>query len=353
MNPIDLRSDTVTTRTEAMREAMKTALVGDDVFREDPTVIELENRSAQITGKEKGLFVSSGTMGNLVALLSHCGRGDQILVARGAHIFQYEQGGASTLGGITMNPLGESKFRHLEAADVKKNIAQDDVHKPLTRLLSLENTMNGIPQPVEDIEAICQIARQNNLLVHLDGARIFNAACALEVEPGEIVAQVDSVQFCFSKGLSAPVGSMLCGNEKFIEKARRWRKAVGGGMRQAGVIAASCLIALEKMRDRLLEDHKTARALGEGLQSLEFVHCDLKNCHTNMVFLEVSIPGKTACDLEKKLKEKNLLVLALSDTMIRAVTHYGITDSDIDLAIEIFKNTVLEMAGEKTLVSGK
>ena len=353
MTMIDLRSDTVTTPTDEMREAMKSAPVGDDVFEEDPTVMKLEKRSAEIMGKEKGLFVSSGTMGNLVAILTHCGRGDELLVARGAHIFQYEQGTASTLGGITMNPIGTSKMEHLKASDVKQNIAPDDVHKPRTKLVSLENTLNGIPQPVDEVDEIGSIARSNKLVTHMDGARIFNAAQALGVEPGRIVKNIDTVQFCFSKGLSAPVGSMLCGSKSFISEARRWRKALGGGMRQVGVLANPCLISLEKMSKRLEEDHQTAKLLAEGLKKIDLIKCDLNLCQTNMVWIEPNIAGCDAFDLASRLKEKQVLVIAVSDKMIRAVTHYGITDSDIKKALSAIEESVKELAGSQSVISGK
>lgn len=353
MTTIDLRSDTVTIPTDEMREAMKSAPVGDDVFNEDPTVIRLERRSAELMGKESGLFVSSGTMGNLVAILTHCGRGDELLVARGAHIYQYEQGTASTLGGITMNPIGASKMEHLKASDVKQNIAPDDVHKPKTKLVTLENTLNGIPQAVDEVDQIASTAKGNNLSTHMDGARIFNAALALGVEPGRIVQNIDTVQFCFSKGLAAPVGSMLCGSQPFISEARRWRKALGGGMRQVGVLAGACLIALTKMAKRLAEDHQTAKLLAEGLKKVDMIECDPELSKTNMVWFEPKIPNVSAFALACALKEKGVLVIAISDKIIRAVTHYGITDSDIEKALGKIDETVKELASSQSLVSGK
>ena len=350
MTVIDLRSDTVTKPTLEMREAMKVAEVGDDVFGDDPTVNELEEQSASRLGKEKGLFVASGTMGNLVAVLTHCGRGDEILLARGAHIFQHEQGSAATLGGITMNPIGESQNRPLQADDIEKNISPVDVHKPITRLVTLENTLNGIAIPKDEIDSVCEVASKNKLATHLDGARIFNAATALKVSVCELVEKVDTVQFCFSKGLSAPVGSMLVGPASFINKARHWRKTVGGGMRQAGVLAGPCLIALNEMTKRLEEDHKNAYRLASAVNELEGIKVNLESCHTNMVSLK---GGRTAHDLVQSLHEKGLFVLATTDFMIRAVTHHGITASDIDRAIEMVGDAVKELNDSKAVSATK
>lgn len=349
MSSIDLRSDTVTKPSPAMREAMKEAKVGDDVFEEDPTVIELEELSAKTMGKEKGLFVSSGTMGNLVSLLSHCDRGDEVLLARAAHVFQYEVRAASTLGGISLNPLGNSKFSPITGDMVEKNIAPVDVHKPITKLVSLENTLNGMAIPKSQIDEVAKVAKEHNLKVHLDGARLFNAACALKISPREIVEEVDSVQFCFSKGLAAPVGSMVCGSKEFIQKARHWRKALGGGTRQAGVLAAPCLVAINQMTERLSEDHKNARVLAEAVNKIPGLKVDMEYCQTNMVFIETSITGKTAAHLVELLDNEGVKVLDVAKNTIRAVTHYGITDSDIDKVIEALKIAAKQLMPEKSL----
>ncbi|HMP52621.1 MAG TPA: low-specificity L-threonine aldolase [Candidatus Melainabacteria bacterium] len=353
MSVIDLRSDTVTRPTAAMKEAMAQAEVGDDVFGEDPTVNDLEAYSAQLMGKEAGLFVASGTMGNFVSLLSHCGRGDEVLVARGAHIFQYEQGGAFSLGGMELKPIGQSKMQALKASDVLDNISPRDQHKPITRLVCLENTLNGIAVPLETLDAVAEAAVGHNLKTHMDGARIFNAALALKTDVKRLVEKIDSVQFCFSKGLSAPAGSMVVGNREFIDKARRARKVLGGGMRQVGLLAAACRVALEKMTDRLEEDHENARKLAEGVAKLDCLQVDLSICQTNMVWIETNFPGEKlkAQDLVEAVKNLGVLVLATAPDKIRAVTHYGITDGDIDRTIAAFDTavtTVLEKADIQT-----
>lgn len=332
---VDLRSDTVTKPTRAMREAMMAAEVGDDVFGEDPNVKALESLSAEYLGKEAGLFVASGTMGNLVSLLTHCQRGDEILVSRGAHIFQYEQGGAASLGGLLLNPLGSSKMEHLKAEDVAENISADDVHKPRTRLVCLENTLNGRVIAKETVDQICTVAKEKGLKTHLDGARLFNASRTLDLTPSSLVENIDTVQFCFSKGLAAPVGSMIVGPLSFIEEARRARKLVGGGMRQVGVLAAACKIALTEMVERLDEDHRNARKLAEAINEMEYLRVNLDHCDTNMVWIETQFEENSAEDLVELLKKEGILMLAISNSKIRAVTHHGITDSDIDRCVDI------------------
>lgn len=354
MSVIDLRSDTVTRPTAAMKEAIAKAEVGDDVFGEDPTVNELEAYSAQLMGKEAGLFVASGTMGNFVSLLSHCGRGDEVLVARGAHIFQYEQGGASSLGGMVLNPIGQSKMQAITASDVLNNISACDVHKPITRLVCLENTLNGIAVPLETTDAVVDAARNQGLRTHMDGARIFNAALALKSDVKRLVEGIDSVQFCFSKGLSAPVGSMVVGDKEFIHKARRARKALGGGMRQAGLLAAACRVALDQMTGRLEEDHENARKLAEGVKELDFLNVDLSNCQTNMVWIETGFPDEKlkAQTLVDEIKEQGVLVLATGPDKIRAVTHHGITDGDIDRTIAAFATAVAKIVEKADIQTG-
>jgi threonine aldolase len=271
MRTIDLRSDTVTQPTPAMREAMYRAEVGDDVFGEDPTVNRLEQMAAERLGKEAALFVVSGTMGNLVALLTHCGRGDEAILGDCSHTFLFEQGGMAALGGIMPHLVSNQPDGTLRLEDIEGAIREDDAHFPRTRLVCLENThnmCNGTPLTAEYTAQVARLARVHGLRVHMDGARIFNAAAALGVDAQELVRDVDSVMFCLSKGLCAPVGSLLCGSADFIAEARRARKVVGGGMRQAGVLAAAGIVALEEIVPRLEEDHVRARRLAEGLAEI-------------------------------------------------------------------------------------
>ena len=271
---IDLRSDTVTLPTDEMRQAMALAEVGDDVYREDPTVNRLENLAAERMGKQKGLFIPSGTMGNLIAILTHCQRGEEVIMGNQAHTFMYEVGGISALGGIMVHTVPNQPDGTLLIDDVTNAIRMEDVHFPATRLIALENTQNrcgGVVLQPEYIDKIVEIARNHNLVVHMDGARIFNAAVKLKIPARRLVDGVDSVTFCLSKGLGAPVGSVLCGNLQFIEKARKIRKQLGGGMRQAGILAAAGIIALEKMVDRLEEDHQRATVLANKLRTISTI----------------------------------------------------------------------------------
>ncbi|MFO7601803.1 MAG: low-specificity L-threonine aldolase, partial [Candidatus Desulfacyla sp.] len=268
MRIIDLRSDTITRPTPAMRRAMAEAEVGDDVFGEDPTVNRLEEMAAQRLGKEASLFVVSGTMGNLVCLLTHCDRGHEVLLGDRSHTFYYEQGGSAALGGVHPRTLPNEPDGTLDLGHIEGAIRPDNIHFPRTRLIVLENTHNrcsGSPLTPEYMRAVGEIARRHDLKIHVDGARIFNAAVALGVDASDLVSEADSVTFCLSKGLAAPVGSVVCGSRDFIREARRARKVVGGGMRQAGVIAAAGIVALTEMVDRLSEDHENARRLAEGL----------------------------------------------------------------------------------------
>src|SRR5512142_321428 len=290
MEYIDLRSDTVTKPTPEMREAMAKAEVGDDVFGDDPTVNRLQEMAAERMGKEAALFVPSGTMGNLAAILSHCQRGDEVIIGQKNHSFLYEAGGMSVLGGISSYQIQNQPDGSLLPEDVEAAIRPDDPHDPITRLVCLENTHNrcgGTVQTPEYTRKIAKLAHDFGLKVHLDGARSFNAPAALGVPARELAEPVDSVTFCLSKGLSAPVGSVLCGDEAFIRKARRARKLVGGGMRQAGVLAAAGIVALEKMTGRLAEDHARARRLADGLRENDCVVLDPGTPATNMVFFNL------------------------------------------------------------------
>jgi threonine aldolase len=344
MDYIDLRSDTVTWPTPEMREAMATALVGDDVYGEDPTVIELENESAALLGKEAGLFVTSGAMGNTIAVLTHCGRGDEIIVGREAHIFTFEAGNPATLGGVHSNPLDVQPDGTLELDAIRRTIRVENDHFPRTRLIALENTqgtIGGIPITAEYTAQVGEIARSHGSKLHIDGARIFNAAVALKTPARELVEPADSVSFCLSKGLCAPVGSVLVGSKAFIKEARRTRKSLGGGMRQAGILAAAGLISIRQMVDRLAVDHANARKLAEGLAAIPCVHVDLDSVQTNMVFFDL-LPGAplTSEALKTKLKsDYNILINPYPGipNKFRAVTHYWITREAVNQTLEAIR----------------
>lgn len=344
MEIIDLRSDTVTQPTPEMREAMARAQVGDDVMGEDPTVNRLQELAASRTGKQAGLFVASGTMGNLIGILAHCARGDEAILGAHAHTFIFEGGGISALGGIHSRQVEEQPDGSLALEDVESAIRPDDIHQPPTRLIALENTHNrcgGTFQTPQYIRSLTDFAKRRGLVVHLDGARVFNAAAAQGVDVKELTSQVDSVTFCLSKGLCAPVGSVLCGDFEFIKKARRIRKQVGGGMRQAGILAAAGIVALEKMVDRLVEDHERAGILAEGLRTIKGLKLSPDKPATNMVFFDVSEDvGLTAYEISTKLKEKGVLVGTPEERRFRLVTHYWIDDQSILKTIEIFKDVM-------------
>jgi threonine aldolase len=334
--PVDLRSDTVTQPTPAMREAMYRAEVGDDVFGDDPTINRLEALAAERVGKEAAMFVASGTMGNLTALLTHAQRGHEILVGDRAHSFLYEAGSSAALGSLhprtlPNQPDGTIRLDQLEAA-----IRPDDPHYPRTRLICLENTHNrcgGTVLTPEYTDAVGELARRHGLAVHLDGARLFNAAVALGVDAPVLTRSVDSVQFCLSKGLSAPVGSLLCGPRAFIAEARRWRKAVGGGMRQAGILAAAGIVALTEMVERLADDHANARRLAEGLAAIPGFALQPEVVRTNIVYWEVARAAIMPAEVARRLGEHGVLVLAVGARAMRAVTHYGIEAEDIERAL--------------------
>lgn len=342
MKPIDLRSDTVTQPTEAMRHAMALAEVGDDVYGEDPTVNRLQELAAEKVGKEAGLFVPSGTMGNLIALLVHCRRGDEMLVGNRSHIFLSERGGASALGGIHSRQLPNQPDGSLALSDLEAAIRPDDIHDPVTRLICLENTHNecgGVYQPPEYIRQVGELARKHDLALHLDGARLFNAAVAQGIDARDLTEPADSVTFCLSKGLCAPVGSVLCGSRDFIAEAKRVRKMLGGGMRQAGILAAAGIVALETMIDRLAEDHARASRLAEGLKELPGLLVD--EPATNMVFFswDNSIPYDEHQFIER-LRQEGVLAGSPGPRRIRLVTHYWISDQDIEQTLVAFQ-TVL------------
>lgn len=347
MNIIDLRSDTVSWPTPEMREAMANAPVGDDVYGEDPTVNQLQDEAAAMLGKEAGLFVSSGTMGNLVAVLTHCGRGDEMILGRDAHIFRYEAGGSAALGGVHPNTLDVQPDGTLRLDAIQRAIRSDDAHFPRTRLICLENTqgtIGGIPISAQYIAEVADLARQHGIRLHIDGARIFNAATALNTPIAELVAPADSISVCLSKGLCAPVGTVLVGSRAFIDQARRARKQVGGGMRQAGILAAAGLIALRKMSTRLHEDHANACALAEGLAQIPHITLDISRVQTNMIFFDLAPDAPlTPAQLSARLKtEYNILMNPYPGFThrFRAVTHYWITREHVEAAIAAVRTSL-------------
>jgi len=342
MKLVDLRSDTVTQPTPAMRQAMAQAPVGDDVYGEDPSINALQEMAAEMLGKEAALFVPSGTMGNLAAVLAHCGRGDEAILGKYSHTFLYEAGGISALGGVHSNQIPNQPDGTMDLEEIRRNIRPDDPHFPTTRLICLENTHNrcgGVALSQKYTQAVSEIAREYDLRMHIDGARIFNAAVVLGISPRELVAPADSVTFCLSKGLCAPVGSILCGSQEFIRRAHRVRKQLGGGMRQAGIIAAAGIVALESMVDRLVEDHRRAARLARGLSTIPGLTIDPGSPHTNMVFLnleEATIP-LTAIEVAERLNAQGVLVGVVAERRFRLVTHYWIDDEGIDRAVSAFK----------------
>jgi threonine aldolase len=332
---IDLRSDTVTHPTEEMRRAMFEARVGDDVYGEDPTVNELEQMAARIMNKEASLFTASGTMSNLLAVLSQTRRGDEIIMGIEAHMFWYEVGGASALGGVMVHTVPNEADGSLDLPAVKEAIRGKNIHYPPTRLLCLENTHNrcgGAVLTAEYVAEAARLAREHGLRVHLDGARIFNAAVALGVSAAELARGADSVSFCLSKGLSAPVGSLLCGDRALVEAARKWRKMVGGGMRQAGVLAAAGIVALNTMVDRLIDDHANARRLADGLSRIPNIVVTAP-VPTNIIMFELSasLPGE---ELLKEMDTRGVRLSHRGGQRFRAVTHRMVSTEDVSDALE-------------------
>ncbi|MDR8015898.1 low-specificity L-threonine aldolase [Ectopseudomonas guguanensis] len=325
---IDLRSDTVTQPTVAMREAMMAAELGDDVYGEDPTVNRLENWLAAELGFEAALFVPTGTMSNLLGLMAHCERGDEYIVGQQAHTYKYEGGGAAVLGSIQPQPIDGEADGSLDLAKVEAAIKQDDFHFARTRLLALENTMQGKVLPLDYLAAARELTLRRGLGLHLDGARLYNAAVKLGVPAREIARHFDSVSVCLSKGLGAPVGSVLCGSAALIGKARRLRKMVGGGMRQAGILAAAGLYALQHQVERLAEDHANAARLGEGLAALGY---SVEPVQTNMVYVQL---GERAGQIKAFMAEHGIAVSAAPS--LRLVTHLDVSAEQIEQVIEAF-----------------
>lgn len=343
MRIVDLRSDTITQPTPAMRKAMAAADVGDDVFGEDPTVNRLEEMAAERLGKAAALFVASGTMGNLISQLVHCGRGDEIILGDASHIYLSEQGGASALGGIHHRPVSNRDDGTMDIEEIQGAIRTDNIHFPRTRLIALENTHNfchGSPLTGGYMRAVADLARCHNLKVHVDGARIFNAAVALGMDVCDLASQADSVMFCLSKGLGAPVGSMVCGSQAFVQEARRIRKALGGGMRQAGILAAAGIVALNEMVGRLAEDHANAKKLGDGLAGIDGISIRADAVRTNILFFEVNRDGLRPQEFTRRLAAEGVRISAKDSCHLRAVTQYHVTSGDIDYALKIISSVL-------------
>lgn len=339
---IDLRSDTVTKPTEEMLRAMAEAEVGDDVYREDPTVNRLEAIAAEILGKEAALFVTSGTQGNQVAVLTHCVNGDEVIAEADSHIFYYEGGAMSALAGVQTRTLAGERGA-LRAEDVERAIRGNNIHFPRTKLICLENTHNragGAVISVAQMKSVYDIAKKHGIPVHLDGARLFNAAVAQGVAVSELSAFADTVQICLSKGLSAPVGSILAGDRAFIEEARWWRKKLGGGLRQAGYLAAPGIIALTQMTERLAEDHERAQQLAKGLRQLSL---QVEQVETNIVLVNTDSIGQTAVAFLERLEEKGVLAVDFDEYVVRFTTHRHISEQHIETvvaAVEALLETV-------------
>ena len=337
---LDFRSDTVTRPTAEMRRAMAEAEVGDDVYGEDPTVNRLEQRAAEIFGREAAIFVPSGTMGNQIAIRIHTQHGQEIICEERGHIFNYEMATLASFSGCLVRPIyGEDGC--LTWAEIKKRIAPGIYYKAQTGLISLENTHNmagGTVYPQEVADEVCDQAHEIGLPVHLDGARIFNAATALSKSVAEMTKKFDSIMFCLSKGLGAPVGSMLVGSSAFITKARGYRKALGGGMRQAGVLAAAGLIALEKMPARLKEDHANARMMAEGLAQIRGIKISPANVATNILVFDISGTGMNTADFSRKLADRGVLAAGINAEQMRFVTHMDVSRKDCETALQIIRS---------------
>lgn len=349
MKVIDLRSDTVTKPSQPMRQAIFNAEVGDDVMGEDPTVNQLEAYAADLLGKEAALFVATGTQGNLLSVLSHCQRGEEFIAGHQSHLYRWEAGGSCVLGGVYPQPLDFEEDGTLSLDKVKQAIKPDDSHFAKTKLLALENTQGGKVLPLDYLKKASLFAKSHHLGFHLDGARLFNAAVASKISAKEIANLFDSVTFCLSKGLGAPVGSLICSNKDFISKARRLRKMIGGGMRQAGVIAAAGIYALKNNIDRLAEDHQNAKDLAEGLLQIDALQGKIR-VNTNMVFIDVGSVGTTS--MPAFLQSKGILILG--SMVLRLVTHLDVNTIDIKRVVEAFKEFFsLEVPSEKPLKTAK
>ena len=340
---VDLRSDTVTIPTETMREAMRTAVVGDDVYGEDPTVHRLEALAAGRLGKAAALFVPSGTMGNQIALLTHARRGEEVILEEQCHIYSFEVGGPAFLAGLLTRPL-RGTYGILDPVEIQKTIRPESLHTPGTALVCLESPTNrggGTIYTPTLLREISHVAHNAGVAVHLDGARIFNAAVAMGIPAAEFARPADSVMFCVSKSLAAPIGSLVVGGQEFIERARRFRKLLGGGMRQVGVIAAAGIVALETMVERLAEDHENARLLANGLAQIDGVEIDLKQVQTNIVIFAVRRPDVSASMLTQKLREGRILVHQISADSIRCLTHKDVSREGVLQTLELIRQIMV------------
>jgi len=340
---VDLRSDTVTQPTEEMRAAMARAEVGDDVFGEDPTVNRLEGMAAEMLGKEAAMFIPSGTMGNLAAILTHCTRGDEAILGDLAHTFLYEAGGMAALGGVHPRAIPNRPDGTLDPAQIEAAVRADDVHFPVSRLVCLENTHNrcgGAALSAEYTRLVGEVARRRGLALHIDGARIFNAAAALGVPAAELAGPADSVTFCLSKALCAPVGSVLCGDGVFIRRARRIRKQLGGGMRQAGILAAAGIVALETMVDRLAEDHLRARRLAAGLAAIPGIQLEPGTPHTNMVYIRLADGAPEAGRVAERVRARGVRVEPRDARRFRLVLHYWVDDDGVERTVAAFREAL-------------
>jgi threonine aldolase len=347
---IDLRSDTVTQPTPAMRQAMATAELGDDVYGEDPTVNRLQGLAAEMLGKEAALLVTSGTQGNQIAVMTHCSPGSEVIIEEEAHIFTYEAGAAAMLSGVQLRTL-RGKRGALDPADLVAAIREVNIHFPPTALLCLENTHNragGAVIPPEKMASLYRLARKHNIPVHLDGARIFNAAVALGITAKKLASFCDTVQICLSKGLAAPVGSLIAGPQEWIARARRHRKILGGGMRQAGIIAAPGIIALETMVDRLVEDHDNARFLAEELAAMPGLELDPDEVETNIVIAALTLIDATRfCEA---LRERAILINPVGGNRVRFTTHKDITRADLEKALPQINAVLKEAASSRSQI---
>lgn len=341
---IDLRSDTVTLPTPQMRDAMQRAELGDDVFAEDPTVNQLQDTAAELMGTEAALLVASGTMGNLVSVLTHCRRGEEIILGDKSHIFLNEAASIAHVGGIQPHCVVNQPDGTMRLPDIEAAIRGDNEHWPRSRLICVENTHNrcsGAALTPQYMESVAVLAQKRDLAVHLDGARIFNAAVALDCDVREFTRHVDSLSFCLSKGLSAPVGSVVCGTGRFIHEARRNRKVLGGGMRQAGIIAAPGLVAVENMVERLKEDHEHARILAHGIADISGLSTDLEHVQTNIIYFDLTAQHVKPEELLQHCREKGLLFLQTGPHRFRMVTHYGISATAIEMAVAILAEVMV------------
>ncbi|MDA0988324.1 MAG: low-specificity L-threonine aldolase [Chloroflexi bacterium] len=341
MRQIDLRSDTVTHPTPAMRQAMANAELGDDGWGDDPTVNRLQEVVADMMGKEDAVFVPSGSMANLASVLSHCQRGEEIIVGDQSHIYLYEYGSVSALGGVGYRQLPTAEDGTMDPGMVEAAIRPSSRRYPRTALVCLENTHNrcsGAVLTPEYTDTIVEIAHRRDAAVHLDGARLFNAAVYMGVPPRELVRSVDSLMFCFSKGLSCPVGSIICGSKEFVQGARRARNSLGGGMRQVGVLAAAALVALEEMVERLAEDHHNARRLAEGLSRIPGIILDPARIQTNIVIFQMA--DGDAPGFLRRIEERGVRGHHPYGSKVRMVTHYGIDETDVDTVLEVVESVM-------------